>query len=506
MLTQKQKLRLTSLSALLMQVVMLVCGFILPRLLLEFYGSAVNGLVSSITQFLWIVTLAECGVGAVVQSALYKPLAQKNLLELSRIIVAAEHFFRNLAKILVLYVVSLVVVYPNIINADYDFVFTASLIVIIAISSFAQYYFGITYRLLLNSDQFGFIPQIICIVALILNLGLSAILMYCGKSIHVVKLVSSAVFVMQPLAISFIAHRWYAIDFSTKFDAKAIPQKWNGFAQHAATVVLYSSGIGVLTFFSSLENVSVYSVYALVVNGVRNITMAITNGMQAFLGNLYAKGEVETLKKNFESFEWKMHTFVVLIFSVTAALIVPFVGVYANGVSDANYIDPFFGVTLVAAWGVFCVRYPYNVMVQVVGHYKQTQNSAVVETVLNVMIAIIFVCEFGLVGVAVGTLVAMIYRTFYLAWYVSKKIIDRPLRMFFKHVLVDVIVAILFACLLNFIGEGVLSYSEKFAPLSYIEWMIMAVKYGCIGVFVVGVVNVVFYREFTLGLFRRRSR
>ena len=179
-LSQKQKLHLTSGFALFLQVFMMIYGFVLPRLFLEFYGSAVNGLVSSIAQFLGFVTLAECGVGAVVQSALYKPLANKNLSDLSKIVVSAEKFFRNVAKILLLYTIILAFVFPNIINSKFDFIYTASLIVIISISSFAQYYFGITYRLLLNSDQFGFVPIIVQIFALALYLVASIFLMKLG--------------------------------------------------------------------------------------------------------------------------------------------------------------------------------------------------------------------------------------------------------------------------------------------------------------------------------------
>ena len=40
------------------------------------YGSDVNGLVSSITQFLGYIALVEGGVGGVIRAALYKPLAK----------------------------------------------------------------------------------------------------------------------------------------------------------------------------------------------------------------------------------------------------------------------------------------------------------------------------------------------------------------------------------------------------------------------------------------------
>lgn len=480
-------------------------GFILPRLFLEFYGSAVNGLISSITQFLGFVALAECGVGAVVQSALYKPLAEKDSAGLSRIIVAAEHFFRNIAKILVVYTVVLVVVFPNVISGNFDFVYTASLIGIIAISSFAQYYFGITYRLLLNSDQFGFIPILVQIIALTLNLIISVVLMNIGSSVHVVKFMSSIVFLMQPLCVSFVAHRWYKIDRKVTLDKSAIPQKWNGLAQHVSSVVLQSSGVTVLTLLSTLENVSVYSIYFLVVQGVRNITMSVTNGIQAFLGNLFAKGDMVSFKENFENFEWKLHFVVSVVFAVTSTLIVPFVGVYTKGVSDVNYIVPLFGMLLSAAWGMYCLRLPYNIVVLAVGHYKQTQNSAIIEAALNLVTASILVFNFGLVGVAIGTLVAMVYRTSYLACYISRYVINRNLWPFIRHFIVDAIAVGIYIYTIFLVEGSVCMFDAATAPQTYVEWALMAAKHLGVGLVVVLSVNVLFYRKNILKLIKKSN-
>lgn len=468
-----------------LQIFTIVYGFILPRLFLEYYGSAVNGLVSSIAQFLGFIALAECGVGAVVQSALYKPLAQKDSSELSRIVISAEHFFRNIAKLLLVYTAVLFVVFPNIISGNFDFLYTASLVVIIAISSFAQYYFGITYRLLLTSDQFGFVPIIIQIVVLSLNLVASVVLMKSGCSVHIVKLASSIVFLLQPLAVSFIAHRWYKIDRSIKYDKAAIPQKWNGLAQHISSVVLQSSGVFVLTVFSTLENVSVYAIYYLVVGGVRSLTMSVTNGMQAFLGNIFAKGDMLAFKEKFESFEWRLHFVVSVIFAVTAVLIVPFVGVYTKGITDVNYIVPVFGITLTAAWGMYCLRLPYNIVVLAVGHYKQTQSSAIIEAILNLATAVVLVLKFGLVGVAVGTLVAMIYRTYYLAWYISRNVINRNLWHFVKHLIVDAASIAFFI----WIVASLFGNLDEIRVQSYLEWFLLAIKVLSLGVIAVGVIN-----------------
>ena len=90
--------------SLILQIVTILCGLIVPRMILKAYGSEVNGLVNSITQFLSIISFLELGVGAVVQSSLYKPLAEGNNEMISKIISSAQKFFGLIAKILLCYV------------------------------------------------------------------------------------------------------------------------------------------------------------------------------------------------------------------------------------------------------------------------------------------------------------------------------------------------------------------------------------------------------------------
>lgn len=492
MLSPKQKLHLTSGFALFLQIFSVAYAFVLPRFFLECYGSAVNGLISSITQFLGFIALAECGVGAVVQSALYKPLSQKNNIELSKIIVSAEHFFRNIAKILLFYTFVLGAVFPCFIDEKFDFFYTAGLIFIISISSFAQYYFGITYRLLLNSDQFGFVPIILQIVTYSLNLVSSIFLMKQGCSVHVVKFVSSLVFLVQPIVLSIIAHRWYHIDWKCGYDKTVIPQKWNGLAQHISAIVLQSCGITVLTLFSSLEIVSVYAIYFLVICGLRNLISSLTSGYQALLGSLYAANDYSQFKETFLSFEKKMHIVCSIVFPSAAVLIVPFVGVYTNGVNDADYIQSFFGVTFTIAWGFSCLQLPYRVVTFAVGHFRETQNSSFIESGINIILSTIFVFYFDLLGVVVGTFAALFYRFLYLSLYVQKNLIQRTKKNFFLLLLHDFFSILLFVLTIQYFFPN----WNEFVPENIFVWCFYAAKVCLISIIIMLIMNFKFFKNY----------
>lgn len=487
-MTRKTKLMLNSASSLIYQLITIVCGFVLPRLFLTHYGSEVNGLISSITQFLGFISLAECGVGAVVQSTLYKPLATNDVVTVSKVVVSSERFFKRIAYILLGYTAILMIVYPLITLDSFDYLFTLVLIFVISISTFVQYYLGMTYRLLLTADQLGFVQYTIHAIALVLNTVICIVLMKIGASIQMVKLTTSVIFMMQPVLLSVIAKRKYKIDRKIILDEEPIKQKWNGLAQHIATVVLGNTDTMVLTLFSTLSNVSVYAVYHLIVNGVKQIVVSMTNGMQAMLGNMLAKNEMDELNLAFDRIEWFLHTLVTFAFSVTAILIVPFVRVYTEDITDANYIVPLFAYMITFAQASYCFRLPYNIMVLAAGHYKQTQWSAIIEAAINVVVSILFVFHFGLVGVAIGTLAAMIYRTAYLAIYLKKNILYRKLHHFIKHIIVD-------ACgaLFLFVTVSLMPSFYDMGQINYFAWFILAVKVGLTAALVLILVNGIFY-------------
>lgn len=485
-MTRKKKLLYNTAASIAYQFITVVVGFILPRYYLNYFGSDVNGLVNSITHFLGFITLLNSGVGAVVQSALYRPLAEKDADQVSRILLSSERFFRRIAYILVVYVAVLVATYPFAVREDFSFPYTALLIGILSISSFAQYYFGLTYRFLLNADQKSYVQLVIDGAATILNTILVIVLIQLGGQIHLVRLVTSIVYVGQVICLRFYVHRHYRLTKNLVLTEEPIKQKWNGLAQHIASVVLTNTDTVVLTLFSSLTNVSIYAVYHMVVNGAKTLINALTTGLQALFGNMLAKHETELLQELFSTVEWLLHTIVTLGFTLTGVLIIPFVQVYTKGITDADYIVPVFAVIITIAQGVYCIRLPYNMMVLAAGHYKETQTSSIIEAILNLVISVAAVIRYGLVGVAVGTLIAMAYRTCYLAWYLKDHILRRKLRFFIKHVLVDLLTV---ACIYF------LTLPLELKAISYTGWLMMAIKAGFLGLAAVIVINLVFYKD-----------
>lgn len=486
---RKKRLVLNTMASLINQVVVALCGLILPRAILAAYGSEVNGLLSSITQFLGLIAFMELGVGAVVQSAMYRPLADGDDTQLSRIMISARTFFKRIAIFFLGYVIILALCFPYVINKKFEFIYTFSLICVISISSFAEYYFGIVNQLLLNADQKAYVHLTLRSATHILNIVFCVILIQCGYSIQIVKLTTSLLFMIRPLVQWQYVKKNYRINYGIEVTGEPIKQKWNGLAQHLAAIILDKTDVVVLTVFSTLSNVSIYSVYYLVVNNLRQLIVSGTMGVQALLGNLLAKGELKKLNEFFDSVEVVSHFAITFLFTVCGCLLIPFVSVYTKGISDANYVVPVFSVLITLANAFYSFRNSYNMVIKAAGHYKETQWSAIAEAIINITLSLVLVVRFGLIGVAIGTLVAMLYRTVYLVVYLSKHILHRGICSFVKNLCVDAFIVVLSVVCFGMISHPVSNYLELFVLAIQ-----MSFACGFIGV----VVNMLMYKEIFL--------
>ena len=490
-MNRERKLLFNTVSSLIFQLTTITCGFILPRLILRAFGSEVNGLVTSVGQFLAVISFLELGVGSVVQSSLYKPLAEKDTFRVDQIMTSAGKFFKNLARILLVYVLFLIIVYPYIANQNFGWFYTAALIGTISISSFAQYYFGVVDRLLLSADQHGYIQYTAQICTLIANTIACAVLIHLGATIHLVKLTTSLIYLIRPLILRIYVQKHYSINRKAVYTEEPIQQKWNGAAQHIAAVVLDGTDSMVLTVFASLSDVSIYSVYNLVVTGVKQLLVSMTGGIQSLMGEMLAKKETQELHRLFGWTEWLLHTGTVFVFGCTAVLIVPFVRVYTNGIHDADYIQPCFAVLITLAQAGHCLRLPYNLLILAGGHYRQTQQNYIVAAVLNIVVSVLTVKFYGLIGIAIGTLAAMAYQTVWMARYISKAIINWPFKRFLGQSGID---------LITFIIAYLLSSRFTIENITYLGWVLLGIKVAVVWLMVILVANCIFKTNYVLKL------
>ena len=470
----------------LLQFSIIATGLILPRFIIGHFGSTVNGMVVSINQFLSYITLLESGIGGVIKSQLYKPLFNKDSKGISGIVNASNGFFKKLGIIFIIYLLFIAARFKDISSSDYDWFYIFFLVLILGISTLVQYFVGLTYQTVIQADQHYTFTSLIQIVTLWLSVGASILIIYFNGSIHLVKLVAGLLFAFRPICYYFYAKSKYKLDSKTTPDTKALSQRWDGFGHHIAYFIHSNTDIVLLTIFVSLNEVSVYSVYLMVISGIRSIISAISSAFEPYFGRLIASGKKEQLETFFGVYELFHFFITTVLFAATLVLIIPFVRIYTAGINDYNYIRTVFSIVIVLAELLYSFRTPYSMVIFASGHFKQTKTGAFIEAGINIILSLILIKPLGIVGVAIGTFVAMFFRTTEYAFYLSKNIVNRPVKYYFVKTVIS---------FFSMLGIYFLFQLIKFQPSDYLQWTLM-------GLLVVIVSLVVVFTVFLIGDFK----
>ena len=482
-----KKAIINTIMSLLEELVAIVCAFILPKLILSYFGSKYNGLTTSITQFLSCAILLRAGIGGATKAALYKPLADNNKKEINSILKATDIFMKKVGIILAGLIFVFAMIYPFFVSNEFSWFFTFSLFLIIGISTFAESFFGITYLILLQADQRLYISSIFKIISYLANVLIASLLIVSGQSIHIVKFGSAIAFCLYPILMNCYVRKKYNIDKNVKPNNAAIAQRWDAFWHQITTFITDGTDIVVLTIFSNVFEVSVYSIYNLVTSGLKRFITSLTNGIEAAFGNMIAKNEQKVLRENFAIIEMIVFNVSTLIYTCSGLLILQFVAIYTKGVTDVDYIRPEFAFILILAQFFYAIRLPYQFIIQASGHFKETKKYAIVESLLNIFVSIILVIFFGLIGVAIGSLVALLYKTITFSSYMSKKIIKRSQFIIVKKCLISLCESALIVGLIRIINL----HSE----LNYINWVVNALIVACVSIVVILCGVFIFYKK-----------
>ena len=445
------------------EVVALLCNFILPRLILSYFGSTYNGAIHSITQFLNFITIFQFGIEGSTKMELYKSLANNDSDRTSSIVNGAQKYTRKTGLIAIVYAIVLVFVYPALFRENISFVDVAVLVVALSITTISQFMFGLTYISLLKANQKAHIIYIVQMVVNVLVTAISCLLIVVGLNLPIVKLISGIVWIVYPLFIFFYSRKKYKIDSKVAPATDLGKKRRDAMVHSFANLVHENVDVLALTIFMSAATVSVYSVYALVFFGLRKIFSVFTGTLEAPFGELFAKDKNKLIKTNLSTYEFMSCGFISIFYCCSSVLLLPFISLYTKNVHDIQYIVPVYAGILIVCEALFAFRVPYQTVVRAAGHYKQTKIHAIVEALLNLSISFALIPVLGLIGAVIGTFVANLYRAVIYSFYSYNKLIkDNPIKIIERLLFIIVVFVTAYA-----ICNRIISFIE---PTNWFKW------------------------------------
>lgn len=432
---KKNVVYLNMLTGIVLQAVNIISAFVIPKIILTYFGSEVNGLVGSLNQFLGYASLLEGGVTGVLIASLYKPLSRNDEGQVSSIVNTARKFYRKISLMILVYSVFISFVYPYLFNTSFPKLYVTSLSLLLSLINLIQYSTVLTFKSILTADGKIYVVSLAQCLITVLNVVFSFIVVIFFPSIHLLKLFSALLMIIQPLVFRSYVNRHYNLDRKAEIDDELLKNRWNGFSINVATFIHFSTDITILTVFTDLYTVSIYNVYSLVVSGVEAVVSTACTSITPVIGKTYALGNNEVTRKKFNAYESLNFFLLFVLFSCTLILITPFVMIYTKNITDTNYYQPLFGVLLVISKMIYLVKVPHFELASSAGLFKQMTVPSFIEAVINIVVSVVLVNKYGLIGVAIGTIAAMTFRMLYQV-YLTSRTIERAQSVFYKKLFI----------------------------------------------------------------------
>jgi len=426
-----------TLSTAIYQLTAMVMGFITPRLMILYYGSEVNGLIVSVTEFLTYFKMVEAGLAAAAYVALYEPLAKRDYPAISGVVSAARGFYNTAGWLFVGITLLFSVLYPVFVPVlDVNGVQMSSLSVMLLIiamgaSGALEFFTMSRFRVLLTADQHTYVVSLASMASLMLSTTLLVVLPFLGADVIVVRLAASLTILLRAALLNRYVNKHYAqVDVHAVPNKKALAKRWDALYVELTKVFQQGAGVILGTVITREPGVlSVYGVYHMVTVGLWGILKMATTGIYSIFGNLLVSGDQKKFQNAYRDFECLYHLGVTILFGVAAVLIVPFVNLYTHGIHDANYNVPVLGLLIVFEAMTTHCKIPFELMISASGKFREVRSHCLWQVAVSVVLGgalglmlLPLGAEWSLCGIVAGVSVGNLVFTALQLTFVPKEI------------------------------------------------------------------------------------
>ena len=392
------------------QVVTIGLGVIIPRLVLVNLGSEANGLLSAIGSVLTYMSLLEAGVGTATIQALYKPIAEQDRASVSAIMSATHYFYRRTGFIYLALVLCMSVGFTLWINTVLPRWQVCLVVLMSGLSGVLSFFFQGKFRLLLSAEGKGYVlTNIATVTSVGVSLAKAAVLI-AGGNVVAVQSVYFAFNLAQLVFFALYMRRHYSwVQYNVKPDFGAISQKNAVLVHQISGLIFNNTDVLVLTVFTSLKCVSVYSMYAMIFGMVKSVAVIMSDSFIYALGQSYH--DKTRFMRMYDAYEIYNLSFTAAVFCICRILILPFLRLYTQGVNDINYLDNWLPWLFAVFYLLHNGRVPSANVISIAQRFEDTKWRSVLESVINVTVSIALTYKLGICGVVLGTIAALLYRT-----------------------------------------------------------------------------------------------
>ena len=430
--------------ALLAQVSAILMGFftrvVFTRTLSEGYVG-INGLF---TDILNILSLSELGVGTAITYALYGPIARKDY-EKQKILMRLFRLFYRVTAAIVLIAGLLIIPFLDVLMKDRPDVDHLVLIYLLYLLNSVISYLLIYKKTLVDAHQMSYITVMYHNGFLVLQDICQIVILLCTKNFILFLMIAVFCTFLGNVCMSRKADKMFPYlkepcdGHLPKEEKQQIVRNVKAMMMHKiGTVVVSNTDNLLISSFVGVISAGIYSNYYLLIGSIRQILDQVLQGVAASVGNLGETEEKEKIHRIFQELFFLGHW----LYGVAGICLLVLLNPFVEIAFGRKYLFDF-PVVLILCINFFLngTRKATLIFKESMGLFWYDRYKSIIEAILNLITSILFVFQFGVAGVFLGTITSTVLTSLWVEPYVLYKYrLQKPVFPFFLRYAFNLIV------------------------------------------------------------------
>jgi O-antigen/teichoic acid export membrane protein len=421
----KKETSINFIVSLLSNLVILILGLIIPRIILINYGSDTNGLMGTLNQIYTCTALLEAGIGQATRNSLYSPITSKDKDSISKVMSISRSYYRKISIVYLAVSICMSFCLPLVLKSSLNYWTIFAITILEGLISVSSFFFIQDWSCLLMAEGKTYVISILEFSTKILTYVLKIILVAFSVPFVYIELSFLIIsFIKIFLYFCYCRKKYSWISFSKNKNGEKLPDRRSYVVTEIAWAIFSSTDMILLSIFCSTELASVYSVYAMVFTAMNSLLSSVYNSISYILGQSFSYDKKKYIKYHDAFNTFFLGTMTVLV-CVSDLLMIPFIKLYTSDINDANYIYKWlpllFCLIQLFSWS----RYTAGNLTGIAGFAKQTSVVSLIEAFMNVILSLALVSYSGVYGVTIATVVSLPLKVVYVNYLADIKIMKR---------------------------------------------------------------------------------
>ena len=457
-------------------------GFIQNKYFVKYLGIELLGILKLFNQLFQYLNIVEMGIGSASAYALYKPLAEKNIDDISKIISTIKNIYNKIAIILFGLGLACIPLLPFFMKMD-NFNKSIYLYWILFLINTISTYLYIKYVILFTADQQFIKVKFIQSSSKIFYQILQIIFLMRVSSLYIYIFLLLLDNLTQYIFFKIYYQRKYSYIYTTKERYSGIKSDIKNLFWHKiGGLIVFNTDLILISKLVSIEIVGIYASYMMVFQILKTIINILYSVLTPKIGKYIAQNDKENIYKSFKELNIVFILLGMMLIFPTFKLINVFIELW---IGKEFTLENWTIVLICINYYIDLVRWILEAYKTGSGFFDDIQ-SPILESIINLVFSIILGIKYGLDGIIIGTiisniLVIMIYKPI----LVFKRCFDKGVKEYIKIYGNYLILLIISLILLNIATKPFIRTDIN----TWIDWIIYTTT---ISVITGGVLFIVF--------------